>query len=140
MTESPAWQLQTALYDLLKNDAQLQTLIGNPPRVYDAVPDDAVFPLVQIGPGRLEPFAGTEGAMEHLLRITIFSRWGGRRECKIIADAVRNTVQDCRPPLTDHRVVHARLVFEDHLRHRDPETYQASMRFRVVTAPLEVVA
>lgn len=142
MTFDAAWSLQTALYANLCASDAVKALIGDPARVHDAIPADAVFPLVQIGGARIRPYEGLRGGFEHTLRITAFSRYGGRAECKAIAAAVHGVLQDARFPLEGHRIVQARMVFEDHLRFRDPDTYQATMRYRVVTAesPLAEVA
>lgn len=135
MITDAAWSLQTALYTALTGDHTLKTLIGDPARVYDAIPADSVFPFLQIGAGQLSPYLGIEGGFEHIIRITAFSRWGGRQECKLIAEAVRARLQNAGLALEGHHVLQARLIFEDHLRYRDPETFQGAMRFRIITAP-----
>ena len=43
---SASWALQQALVGILNADSLLQKLIGNPPRLYDAVPRSAVFPYL----------------------------------------------------------------------------------------------
>lgn len=140
MSLDPAWALQVALYEALSQDPQIRGLIGDPPRLHDAIPEDAVFPLVRIGAGRIEAYSGIAGAYQHTARIIAYSRYGGRKECKAIAHAVRGVLHDARLPMEHHRMVQARLVFEDHLRYRDPETFQATMRYRFVTVPEAVAA
>jgi len=135
MITDAAWSLQTALYTALIGDHTLKTLIGDPARVYDAIPADSVFPFLQTGAGQLSPYLGIEGGFEHIIRITAFSRWGGRQECKLIAEAVRACLQNAGLALEGHHVLQARLIFEDHLRYRDPETFQGAMRYRIITAP-----
>ncbi|MEO1658900.1 MAG: DUF3168 domain-containing protein [Pseudomonadota bacterium] len=135
MITDAAWALQTALYAELANDSALQALIGGPARIYDAIPPETIFPFVQIGAGQILPYDGIDGGFEHIVRITAFSRWGGRHECKAIAEVVRARLQNTRLALEGHKLLQARLVFEDHLRHRDPETFQGAMRFRFVTVP-----
>ncbi|GGY53203.1 DUF3168 domain-containing protein [Parvularcula lutaonensis] len=135
MSFEAAWSLQTALFDRLSQDAALQALLGNPARIHDAIPSDAVFPLLQIGAGKIAPYSGIEGAIEHTLRFSAFSRWGGRKEGKLIADRVRQLLQNLRLPIDGHVIVQSRMVFEDHLRFRDPDTFQATMRYRIVTIP-----
>lgn len=136
MNYDAAWSLQTALYTALTSDTNLQSLIGLPARVYDAVPSDTVFPFIQIGAGQVFPYGGIEGGFQHIIRITAFSRWGGRQECKAIAEAVRSLLQNAALTLEGHTLVQSRLVFEDHLRHREPETFQGAMRYRMVTIPI----
>ncbi|MEM7517304.1 MAG: DUF3168 domain-containing protein, partial [Planctomycetota bacterium] len=71
----------------------------------------------------------------HIVRFTIASRWGGRKECKEIATSMRALLQDARFALEGHELLQARLVFEDHLRHREPDVYQATLRYRFITVP-----
>lgn len=140
MTMGAAWALQSALYTELSQDTELQTLLGSPARIYDAVPDDAVFPLLQLGAVRMEPLSGVDGAIEHIVRLTAFSRYGGRKEGKLIADRCRALLQNASFLLEDHELVQARMVFEDHLKVADPDIYQATMRYRFVTIPALQVA
>ncbi|MEM1381288.1 MAG: DUF3168 domain-containing protein [Pseudomonadota bacterium] len=133
-----AWEVQTAVYAALIANPDVQAIVGSPARIFDAIPDDVAFPFVQLGATQMKALPGSEGGIEHLLRITIFSRWGGRSESKHIAGTIRSVLQNAELPLTDHTMVLSRLVFEDHLRLRDPDTFQASMRFRIVTMPEEV--
>ncbi|MEM9286310.1 MAG: DUF3168 domain-containing protein [Pseudomonadota bacterium] len=135
MITDAAWSLQTALYSALADDGDLQTILGDPARIYDAIPPDTIFPFLQIGAGQLLPYQGIAGGFEHIVRLTAFSRWGGRQECKAIAELIRIRLQNADLTLEGHKLLQARLVFEDHLRHRDPETFQGSMRYRFVTVP-----
>jgi len=138
MTNSPAWSLQTAIFDALTQASAIQALIGNPARIYDAVPSEAIFPLLQLGAARIVLLKGVEDAHEHIISINAFSRWGGRRECKLLAQAVRDVLQNARFDLGTHEVVQARMVFEDLLKVRDPETFQAAIRYRFVVMPQAV--
>jgi hypothetical protein len=133
MISAAAWELQMALYDHLSRDTELATWIGNPPRIHDALPEDPVFPLIRIGSARQAPYRDIPGAEEHSVRIGIASRWGGRKECKKVADVVRRSLQDVRLALPSHSVSRARVLFEDHLRDPDLETMQATLLFRFVS-------
>lgn len=140
MTMGAAWALQSALYTQLSQDVELQGTLGTPARIYDSVPDDAVFPLLQIGAVRMEPYQGFRGGIEHIVRLTAFSRYGGRKEGKLIADRCRVLLQNAEMSLEGFELVQARLVFEDHLKIADPDVYQAAMRYRFVTVPSAAVA
>ncbi|NNU16984.1 DUF3168 domain-containing protein [Parvularcula sp. ZS-1/3] len=140
MTMDAAWALQTALYDALTGDAELQALLGSPARVYDTVPKNAAFPLVQLGSVRMRPYEGIEGGYEHIIRLTVFSRWGGRKEPKAVTERLRAILQDARLTLEGHEMVQARMVFEDHLKIREPDIMQGSLRFRFVTITETAVA
>jgi hypothetical protein len=135
-----AWALQEAIYSRLTADQSLRALLGDPPRIFDQPPPEATFPMLILGAGELKPYAGIEGAFEHLFRFTAYSRWGGRRECKLIAAGVRLSLQDAALTLDGHRLIQSRLVFEDQLKLREPDIYQGVMRYRFVTVPEALVA
>ncbi len=136
MTMDAAWALQSALYTALSNDEELQGVLGNPARIHDEVPADATFPLLQLGAVRMQPYEGMEGGFEHIIRMTCFSRYGGRKEGKQIADICRRILQNAQLSLEGCELAASRLVFEDHLKIADPDIYQATMRYRFVTVPL----
>lgn len=140
MSDSPVWALQSAIYQALTDSDAIKALVGTPARVYDAIPPEALFPLLQIGASRVLPLRGVSGGHEHIISINAISRWGGRRECKHIASAVYSVLQNTRFQLGDCEVVQARMVFEDFLKVKDPETFQAAMRYRFAVVPLELAA
>lgn len=140
MTMDAAWALQTALYNALSGDAELQQTLGNPARIYDTVPSDASFPLLQLGSVRMRPYTGIAGGYEHIIRLTVFSRWGGRKESKAISKRLRELLQNARLTLEGHEMIQARMVFEDHLKIREPDIMQGSLRYRFVTIPQAAVA
>ena len=45
---SASWALQQAVYAELVVNSGIMAVLGDPPRVYDAVPRDAVFPYAAI--------------------------------------------------------------------------------------------
>jgi hypothetical protein len=135
MTFDAAWAVQSALYDALTGDPELADAMGGTARVHDAVPDDVGFPMIQLGVSRMTPVGGIAGGFEHVVRINVYSRWGGMRECKLIAGHVRRLLQNARLTLEGHALRQCRLVFEDVLRVREPELMQASLRYRLVTVP-----
>jgi hypothetical protein len=56
MTVDSQWALQQAVYAALSGDAALQAWLGDPARLYDHVPGDAVHPYVVIGEIEGRPF------------------------------------------------------------------------------------
>ena len=129
------WSLQLGLYARLQQSTDLQAMLGDPARLYDAVPPDAIFPFATIGEAQVKDYPGVSGAFEHEIRIHIYSRWGGRKEVKEITDIVQGLLHDASFSLTDHRVAHSRLMFADIFRQADAETFQAVTRFRIITEP-----
>ena len=138
MTVPAAWALQTCLYDALSADPAVQSLLGASPRLFDTIPSDALYPLVELGATKNTPYPGVEGGVEHIVRFSAWSRWGGRKECKAIADAIQQLLQNASLAMEDHEMIQARIVFEDHLKYREPDLFQAVMRYRFVTIPKSV--
>lgn len=136
MSLPSAWAVQVGLYEFLRQAAPLSALIGSPGRVYDRVPEDASFPFLTIGESQQRPIDGVDGAVEHDVRINAYTRWGGRREAKLLADCVQIVLQDASLSVEDHKLISCRFIFSDIFRQADPDTYQATIRFRVVTEPI----
>lgn len=130
-----AWELQKAVYQTLSADAALQAEIGDPARIYDDPPPDAVFPYVTLGEARATDWKGVDGGLEHDLRLYVFSRYAGRREVKRIIGAVYDALHDAALTITGCDLVNIRFVFGDAFRRQDGETYQGVARFRAVTQP-----
>ncbi|MCI5047629.1 MAG: DUF3168 domain-containing protein [Aquisalinus sp.] len=136
MLTQPAYALQEALWLALTSDTALQLLLGNPPRIYDQPPPDAIFPFLTIGETRLRAVDGVEGAVEHDLRFHAWSRYEGRAELKEIISAVHDVVHDAALTVTGQRLVSLRFVFSDIFRKVDSETFHAVMRYRALTEPV----
>ncbi len=51
----PDLELQIAIVAVLRASADLKTLIGDPIRLYQSVPDGAAFPYITIGEGQCVP-------------------------------------------------------------------------------------
>ena len=140
MSLPAAWAVQLALYDTLTTDPGLASVVPQGVRVHDAVPGDPVFPFLTIGEAKAEDYAGVPGAREHEIRIRAYSRWGGRRELKTIEHAVTERLHGGVLSVEGHRLVSMRLVFADHFRQPDGETFASVLRFRLVTQPEGTIA
>lgn len=129
------WPLQVALYTALSAHEALAAELGDPPRIYDEPPATAPFPYVAFGEMRASAYAGFEGAFEHDVRLSVFSRHGGRMEVKRLLDAVVEALHGAELPLIGARLVQIRFVFADVFRRREGPVYEGVARFRAVTAP-----
>ena len=130
------WALQQAIYAGLGANAQVQAVLGNPPRLYDAVPRDAVFPYAVLGDGQeTDASTATEQGSEHTLAVHIWSRAGGHRECKQTAEAIRDALDNAALVLAGFALIDIRFQSADYARQPDGETWRASLRFRAVTEP-----
>ena len=133
---SASWALQQAVFAALTLSDAVKSLTGDPPRVFDAVPRDAVFPYIVVGDDS-ETNAGTatDAGSEHVLAVHVWSRAGGRKEIKLAADAVRQCLDTTAPALSGHTLVDLRYLSADFARESDGETFHATLRFRAVTEP-----
>jgi hypothetical protein len=125
--------LQRAIYAHLKADAALKAEIGDPARLFDDPPAGAAFPYVTLGEAKTRGVAGVDGALEHDVRLHVFSKYAGRAEVKRIMGAVYDALDEAALTLVGHSLVSIRFVFSDAFRRGDGETYQGVLRFRAVT-------
>jgi len=130
------FELQKVLYETLAADAGVKAEVGDPARIYDDPPREAIFPYLTLGETRANAWAGVEGGFEHDIRLHVFSRYAGRREVKRIIGAVYDALHDASLTLAGHALVNIRFVFGDAFRRSDGETYHGVARFRAVTQPL----
>ncbi|WP_428410013.1 DUF3168 domain-containing protein [Hyphococcus sp.] len=127
------WELQKAVYQALAADAAIKAEVGEPARIFDDPPPDAIFPYLTLGEARATDWKGVDGGLEHDLRLYVFSRYAGRREVKRILSAVYDALHEAALTLSGHDLVNIRFVFADAFRRTDGETYQGVARFRAVT-------
>lgn len=123
--------LQKALITHLKADAAVQALIGD--RIWDVAPSSPSYPHLLIGRSESRPVAADGGGMEHLLTLTIVSRFQGAEEAKAALAAVRLRLTDAEPEADGLRIVSLGVRFSDVWRSPTaPRTY-AVLRVRAVT-------
>lgn len=131
-----SWALQQAVFAELSANAEVQGVLGDPPRLYDAVPRDAAFPYAVIGDGRQNDASTASGqGSEHILAVHVWSRGGGHREAKEIAGSIRDGLDGASLALTGFALVGIAFQSADYARQNDGETWRASLRFRAVTEP-----
>ena len=132
MTDA-GWALQKAVYETLRTDAALKTLIGDPPRVFDAAPKNGPYPFVVFGDARETKIAGADALVEHDLRINVHSRYEGRREAKEIVTAILSALDDAPLALDGCALISLRAVFSDIVHRQETDAWQGVIRFRAVT-------
>ena len=133
---SASWALQQAVFAALSVSDGIKEIVGDPPRVFDAVPRGAAFPYVVVGEGSERNWdTATDAGGEHSLPIHIWSRTGGHKEIKLTAQAVRDCLDGESLALDGHTLVDLRFLSADFARETDGETFRALVRFRAVTEP-----
>lgn len=98
MTASLA--LQSAINTTLRSASPVTALVST--RIYDRVPQNVVFPFVQLGDGQEvdDGFDCGESAVEVFLDVHIWSRAVGKVEAHQIAGAVKSALHRTNPTLS----------------------------------------
>jgi hypothetical protein len=131
---SASLALQQAIFAALSADAGVTALIGA--RLFDAVPREAAFPYAVIGDDAETNWStATEDGSEHIAAIDVWSRGGGHKESKLIADAIRSALDGAALSPTGQVLTGIRYQGADFARLDDGETYRATLHFRAVMEP-----
>ena len=131
-----SFALQQAIYAALSASTDLQTLIGDPPRLFDYVPRDSAFPYVVLGDGSEADWStATEDGTEHAVQIDVWSRTPGHRETKQIAAILHDMLHNAALTVTGATLIDIRHLTTAFARQSDGQTMRATLRFRAVTEP-----
>ncbi len=134
---SPDLALQQALLAHLRTDPAASALLGDPPRLHDAPPQERVFPYVLFGRAETRPWGGLDGeGLEHALTLTCLSHFDGAEEAKAVIAAIRARLHGADLALDGHRLVNLRVAYADVFRTPDWRPVVGVIRLRAVTEPL----
>ena len=137
MSLDPERALQLALLTKLRANGALTALLGNPPRVHDEPPADPVYPYVSLGRSETRPWGGLDGeGLEHVLRVTVVSVFGGSEEAKAVMALVRLSLHGAALSLDGHRLINLRVTYADLFKAADWRSTFGVLRLRAVTEPL----
>jgi hypothetical protein len=126
--------LLAAIHDALLGDASLQALVAE--RIYDDPPADVVFPYITLGRIECGPAdAAARDAIEHVITLHAWSRYGGRAETLDIIAALRGALHNAPLSLEDHKLVLLLASFADVFRSGDGRTTHGVLRLRAITEP-----
>lgn len=139
---SAALAVQQAVYDALRNDAEMVGALGGT-NIYDDVPPAARLPWIVFDRIESEDWStGTETGEEHEIALTVWSRGDGRRQAQHLASLAVAALCGAGAPLAapldhnGHRIInftHERTLSRSD---RDSGHYQSRLVFRAVTEPL----
>jgi hypothetical protein len=129
--------VQGAVYSVLSSDTVLPTLSidGTPVMVYDHVPQDSVFPYVQLGEVVIETSEMDQygqGITDQQVQIHVWSHQFGMLEVKTILDRVNILLHNKKLPLGGNEMV-CRRVLSTVTMQPDGETRHGIMRFRIIS-------
>lgn len=134
MSADAPWALQKSVYQTLFSDSGLKALIGDPPRLYDDVPEDPVYPYLSLGEVQLSDWStASDTGLEQRLSFHAFSRYGGRKEVQEILTALYLILHDAALSVDGNSLVTLRFEFAQILRESDGETFHGVARYRART-------
>ena len=133
MSLDPERALQKALIAHLRADAGVTSLLVAPTAIFDEPPLNPGWPHLVIGRSESRPYPAEGEATEHILTLTVRSRFGGAEEAKAINAAVRAALTGSEPSLQDHRIANLRVTYQDVFRAADWNKVLGVTRVRVVT-------
>ncbi|HXC56105.1 MAG TPA: DUF3168 domain-containing protein [Rhizomicrobium sp.] len=131
-----SWALQQAIFATLTADSAVLDAVGDPPRLFDAVPRGTAFPYIVIGDDKESDWStATEPGSAHALTIHIWSRAAGRRETRLAAEAVIAALNGAELVIDGQTLIDLRWLESDSSRESDGETVHAQLKFRAVLEP-----
>lgn len=125
--------LQKALITHLRDDVAVQTLLGEPARIWDAPPDRPEFPHLLIGRSESRPVRADGGGVEHALTLTVVSRFRGTEEAKAVLATLRSRLTGAALEADGVRTAGLRVAFADVFPSADGARTFAVLRVRAVT-------
>lgn len=131
-----AVELAKAIHSTLSANIAVQSILGNPPRLYDHPPEDPVYPYLSYGPMRSEDIGGDTSPMTaHSLTLHIWSRYSGRAEVLNGLSAVSGGLETENISLSTGKLISSHIVFTDNFRAPDGRTLHGIIRLHVTTQP-----
>ena len=131
-----SWALQQAIFATLAASGDILEAVGDPPRIFDAVPRGSAFPYIVIGDDKESDWStATEPGTAHALTIHIWSRAAGRKETRLAAQAVIGALNGAELDLDGHALIDLRYLESESTRENDGETVHAELRFRALLEP-----
>ena len=96
-------------------------------------PDAGAFPLILIGESTSTPWdTKTEDGEAHTFTLHVFSRYPGKKECRLIMAALRLALHEVTLPIAGFTCVSCRVVSKEIITDPDLVTSHGYMRVRVL--------
>jgi hypothetical protein len=133
MSNNPALDLQSAIYNALTNHASILAEL-NGPHVFDDVPQGTTLPYITIGDIETRDWdTQTSTGHEHMVSLHVWSRHRGRKQVQSLIASIDDALDDKALSLQNHGLVNLRVVFWSALRDIDGKGYHGIIRLRAVT-------
>lgn len=136
MTADSQWPVQQAVYDAIRADATLRTLISNPVRVYSMqAPQETDYPYITIGDGNGSSFdTKTTDGMELVFNVHTWSRYRGAKQALEIMGAINDAIDEQSLTIAGHSLIVLRFdASVGPMLDPDGHTLHGVQRFRVIT-------
>jgi hypothetical protein len=128
--------LLKAMRAALMEHADVQAALGDPARVYDDPPAEAIFPYVTLGRMESRPADSSDrDASEHVVTLHAWSRYGGRAEALDVIAALRAALHNTPLDIDGRRLILMLASFSDVFRSGDGRTTHGVLRLRAITEP-----
>ncbi len=128
--------LRAAIIAKLRNDATLTGLLGGP-QIYEDAPRSAVPPFMTFGDVSAKDWStSTEGGLEQVLSLHIWSKPNIMRPSLLIADRISTLLQDVTLALSGHNLISLHCTTIETKSEDSGRWLRTSLRFRAVTEPI----
>jgi hypothetical protein len=125
--------VQEAVYRALTSSAPMQTLAGNPARLYDVVPPAALFPYITLGDVLIKQFdTKDQNGFEQLLVLHVWSRYRGRKELKQIIQTIYDVLHNATLTVSGANYVSCQFQSASTAQENDGLTLHGILRYRIV--------
>ena len=126
--------VQQAIFNALDASAEVQTILGATPRLYDHVPPGTIFPYVVYGPVHVTPYdTKTEIGFEQIITLNIWSRYRGGKEARDIFQALYDALHRANLTVSGQVFLSSEFHSADFALDSDGLTTHGAARFSVVT-------
>jgi len=126
--------VQEAVAAQLAASAEVQSVLGATPALYDHVPPGATFPYVAFGPAHITPYdTKTEIGFEHIVTLNIWSRYRGGKETRDIFQSLYDTLHRAVLSVSGQVFLSCEFHSADFGLDSDGLTYHSAVRFSIMT-------
>lgn len=117
----------------LRNDPDVRSAFGTPPRVFDGETERELFPFASLERVESEDasFIGAEARLHRMTFVTA-SRDGGRRRAVELVDTLASATQRVSMTLNGQNIVYRYVVYTDVVRPPDRRHFRGLMRLKIL--------
>lgn len=132
---SASISLQKAIYDLLRNDVDVSTKLGEN-RILDHVPPSTGFPYITLGSSVVYDWStDCDPGQEHLISLHIWAKSSGRKFVLEVIELIAQKLNEEALHLDLHTLVNLGLQEITAQNNDRRNAYLGTMRYRAVTEP-----